>query len=262
MPTHSHTPQLAINWKDFSTLIMPFQLGFSVEEESQSLSASQPREKRGFNQTDRGRQTLHTTMTDEGIDIMELLKHQKTVINQIDMRLRFVENTAFITLKTVPDHKWVVNGMNGGKTHNRLVVKAKEDGITAKERKKIGSPNLYVAYEWIKLIFEIASNEQTAILKDKVQILTELGIIEKKATDVHYMEYVFSHSQCWINKDKTQGYLKFKFTPWFQNTELWITDMLLSDSRTTLEGQPAAWGPKVYEMNKALGLDGRGRKND
>ena len=84
--------------------------------------------------------TLPTTVTEEGIDIMEVLKHQNTVINQTDMRARLLENTAFVTLKTTPDHKWVVNGLKGRSKHNNLVIRAKEQGITAKEREQIGVP--------------------------------------------------------------------------------------------------------------------------
>ena len=119
---------------------------------------------------------------------------------------------------------------------------------------------MYVAYEWLTLIFEVATKEQET-LKPKPLVMEELTNIHKKTNNAHCMEYVFNHSQFWRTKDKTTGYVKFKFKPWYQNTELWVTELLLADYNATLEGQPTAWGPKICEMNKSLGLDGRGGKN-
>ena len=224
----------------------------SVDGSSQA-SVGERQSKRGIGAAVGNR--LTSTVTPDGIDIWDVLEKQNEVINQIDMRLRYVENSSYLTFKMPPDHNWIVEGCAGSKHHNELVTDSRAKGLSKEDKKKIGGPSLYVAFGWLRIIINMA---QTAPPTGPGTEQLQNAISRCKT--IHDMGYIFSHSQCWITKDRKVGYMKFKLQPWMRDVETWLAFTLLLDPMITLEDQPTAAGPKLWVMNQAMGLEGNGRK--
>lgn len=179
-----------------------------------------------------GEAVLPTTITADGIDIMEILTMQTACINFPDNRLRHVEATTFLTIRLPPNSKFVTEGMKGGKTHYNLCTEAKKAGKTGAERKGIGSPMLYVAYNWLRLIGTNADECKEASAKAQLTRIFE-------AKDIHSMDKVFSHAQAYHTKDKQRGYLKFKMLPWYKEFEYWLCNYLIEKEGGIMEGMTA-----------------------
>ncbi len=85
-------------------------------------------------------------------------------------------------------------------------------------------------------------------------VKTQCKRIVDTATNVHAMSSVFSHSQTWITKDGKSAFIKYKFHPWFQQIEIWLTRQLIAGPDYELVGQPAPMGPRMRAANEALGI--------
>jgi hypothetical protein len=201
--------------------------------------------------------TLTTTTTAEGIDLLEVITRQAECITLIDRRLAQIENTAYITIKTNPESKWVKAAKEGTKAHEELVTQSRKKSASKEEKAAIGPAFYYVAYNWIKIINELAQEKK--ITNDVA--LEQLKKICETSTSIHDMKRIFSHAAAWITRDKKIAYVRYKMLPWVAQLEVSLTDYILSLPDHTLDGSPAPINHKVYAMNESLGKDGRGAKS-
>ncbi len=200
--------------------------------------------------------TLNTTVAPNGVDLMEVLRAHNDVLLNLEMRMRSVENSVYITLKTTSLSEFVIKGIAATKKHYEIVTKAKKENQPAHIKKQIGGPAIYVGFSWVKLIFEMINT----IEQDKPNTVGEIVRLQCKrivdtATNVHAMSSVFSHSQTWITKDGKSAFMKYKFHPWFRDIEDWITRQLISAPDYELIAQPAPMGPRMRAANEALGIN-------
>ena len=238
---------------------MAFKMSFNTRDEDEA-APKEPQRKRTYGETS-GSGSSNPWVTNEGVNVLEVIERHNEVINHLEMRVRYLENSTFITLKVPPTFEWVVKGKEGSTIHYNKVTKARSEGHSGAEMKKIGSACLYVAYEWLNLMYVTANYNDGEYIMGFTMAEDQLKqTMRQEMQNIHQMDRVFSHSQAWLTKDKSAGFIKYKFTPWCKDLEIWITNHLLAQPGVSLEGQPAPPGSLLWGMNEAMGLTGRGRK--
>ena len=192
-------------------------------------------------------------VTPEGVDVSEALEKLSLCCSNLDLRARSLEAATFITMEVMPNHPQLIAGMEGGKQHHEIVMKAGKEGWSKVQKKEIGGPALYVAFKWLENMG--AKNETfSGIAKDE---LTQIFTLAK---DMHFMDQVFSHSQAWLTKDKKAGYLRFKMQPWYTNLQLAFIQFIKSQGDAKIKGQTAPRGVKFIELEEVMEpIKGKGR---
>jgi hypothetical protein len=203
------------------------------------------------------RTTAQALLTPEGVDVSIALEKITLLCSNLDMRQRNVEAAVYITVETLHNHPLIIAGLKGGQEHHTEVTKATKERWAKTQKKEIGGPALYVAYNWLEAMGEAADNF-TGKAKE------ELADVFKKANNVHFMDQVFSHSQTWITKDKKNAYLRFKMQPWYSNLEIQFIEFLKAGGPATIKGQAAPRGVRVIEVEELMEPikgKGKGKRN-